>query len=298
MFTAPSPKLLEWVRKFKADLTPEGTIQRLELWHSVEGEVGERLATVEMADRDDNEDPDDLSQEIWNAAEDDAATRPQGSYQRYVIQAYRSDSREPDEQKAFTTQGSCVSALLGASSEPPTPRGELAQTMRERNDLHGLVVRMVEHTAGSAAHQLQVERQENLRLTAIARDAEKLRQDLLDRTNEREIARLEAASGAQLGQALMAMLLQFAPVVLSKLLSAPPPNGASQPLGEAPPPPPPAPVQKRDQDVGELLGSVTREQLGPLMALFTNEQKAKFAQIYTSFRDSPPAPAGATPGSN
>src|SRR5262245_56801040 len=113
MHTHPDQKLLEFIRKFRVDLTPEGTITRLELYHSIEGSMGERLATFEMADRDEDEDPDDLAQEIWDTCEEDAATRPQGSIERYVIQAFRGDTREPDEQKAFTTRGKMVTSLTG-----------------------------------------------------------------------------------------------------------------------------------------------------------------------------------------
>lgn len=318
MLTAPNQKLLEWVRKFRADLTADGTITRIELYHSVDGEMGERLGTFEMADRDDDEDPDDLAQEIWNECEEDASTRPSGSYQRYTVQAFRGDTREPDEQKSFTTSGKLSTALTGNGSEPPTARGELAQSMRERGDLHALVVRLCEATSGSAAIQLEREREENQRLREVGFEYEKLRQQLLDKSLERELARKEADSSSEQMKMLFGMLLQLAPVVLSKIMAPPAPPGATLPLQPAAPVVPApvaaaastsegsaipvtAPIVQRDRAVEGLLSSVTPTQMQSLLSTFTPEQTEAFLAVYTSFREHPPSgaprsePNGSTP---
>lgn len=297
MHTTPDQRLLEFIRKFRIDLTPEGTITRLELYHSIEGSVGERLATFEMADRNDDEDPDDLAQEVWDEAEEDASSRPTGSVERYVIQAFRGDTREPDEQKAFTIRGRLVNALTGNSSEPPTEAGMRYADNRRTNDLHALVVRMCEATAGSMAVQLERERQENNRLRDIAFEAEKMRQSMLDRETEREIHREEAKAQQQQNQMLLGTLLQFAPVILGKLLAPPAPPGAALPLSPAPaatPAPEVTPsnvVLDRDRTIADLLQSVTLPQMQEMLGSFTDEQKAKFLKAYTSFRDHPPPPA-------
>ena len=310
MQTTPDQRLLEWVRKFRADLTPDGTITRIELYHSIEGTLGERLATFEMADRDDDEDPDDLAQEIWDQAEEDAATRPTGQIERYVIQAFRGDTREPDEQKAFTTRGKLVTALTGNSSEPPTEFGMRLQGMRQSNDLHALVVRMCEASAGSMAVQLERERSENNRLRGIALEAEQLKQAMLDRSLERELARSDAQQSQQMMMMLTQTLLQFAPLILQRLLTPPPTPGAAMPLAPAAPPAaaapavpaaaPPAPaapvhpvVTMRDGAIGKLLETMTPEQVSQLAAVFTPEQTQTFLGVYTSFREHPPAsPSG------
>lgn len=305
MQTTPNQRLLEWVRKFRVDLTPEGTITRVELYHSIEGSMGEKLATFEMADRDDDEDPDDLAQEIWNEAEEDAATRPTGQIERYIVQAFRGDTREPDEQKAFTTRGTLITALTGGSSEPPTVAGQTMAEMRRTNDLHALVVRMCEATAGSAAVALQREREENNKLREIGYKYEELRQQLLDRAQDRELARKDAESSQQMNNMLLGTLVQLAPMILTRLLAAPPPAGAAMPLAPpAPPPAPPAaaapgpsptstppaaPVVARDRMVASLLESVNQQQLGQLLNVFTEEQTAAFLGVYTSFREHPPA---------
>lgn len=310
MQTTPNQKLLEWVRKFRADLTPEGTITRVELYHSIEGQMGERLATFEMADRDDDEDPDDLAQEIWDECEEDACTRPTGQIERYVVQAFRGDTREPDEQKAFTTRGKLTTALTGNSSEPPTMMGQTMAEMRRTNDLHSLVVRMCEATAGSAAVQLQREREENNKLREVGFKYEQLRQELLDRSLDRELQRKDAEASQQMNTMLLGTLVQLAPIILTRLLAAPPPAGAALPLQPTPPataaapkgprapspgpsgaeasPEPAAPVVETYRAVADLLGSVTPQQMQGLLSTFTEEQTARFLGIYTSIREHPP----------
>lgn len=313
MQTTPNQKLLEWVRKFRADLTPEGTITRVELYHSIEGQMGERLATFEMADRDDDEDPDDLAQEIWDECEEDASTRPTGQIERYVVQAFRGDTREPDEQKAFTTRGKLTTALTGNSSEPPTMMGQTMAEMRRTNDLHALVVRMCEATSGSAAVQLQREREENARLREVGFEYEKLRQDMLDRSLDRDLKRKDAEASQQMNNMLLGTLVQLAPVILTRLLAAPPPASAAMPLGPPPAAPPAAsgaprkgpqpspgpapaapapeaaaPVVETYRAVAELLGTVTPQQMQGLLSTFTEEQTKRFLGIYTSIREHPP----------
>lgn len=305
MMTTPDHRLLEWIRSKRVDLTPEGSITRLELYHKVEGEGGERLCVFEMADRDEDEDPDDLAQELWNTAEEDAAMRSQGSHQVYIVRAYRGDTREPDEQKSFAISGKLITSLTGNDTEPPTPRGEMMAEMRMTRELHALVVRMAEHTAGSACAQLQIERQENSRLVNIGFEHAKLQQQLLDRSNERAIELEQAKSNAAMMQALFGMLLQFAPIVLNRFLAPPAPPGAATPLAPATPTPamPAAPsvppvVVARDQTTAALLATVTPQQVGKLLDTFTPEQTEKFLALYQSHRDQPGSPLTAGAPSN
>lgn len=306
MYTSPDQKLLEWVRKFRADIKPEGRITRMEVFHAQEGELGERLSTIEMADRDPDEDPDDLAQEIWNLMEEDCETRPTGSFQRYVVHAYHGDTREPAEAKAFVSYGKLVSALTGANTEPPTPRGEMAQAMRERNDLHAMLLRLADQTAGSAATQLQREREENNRLRNISFEAEKLKQQLLDRQLERELARQDAAASQQQQMMIFGALAQLMPIVVQRLLMPPAPMGAALPLQPAAPaapapsaggPPPPGAPGVRDEMLGKLFESVGPDQMQQLLKIFRPDQVQQFLAAYTSFRDggagAPPTGSGA-----
>lgn len=296
MKTTPNAQLLEWIRKLAVDLTPEGTITRLELLHSIEGDMGERLSTVEMADREPDEDPDDLAQELWDEACQDATTRPQGSFQRYTCRAFRADSTEPEEQKAFTMTGRAVSAMTGGSTEPPTVRGELSMNMRHADNLHAMMLRMTEATAGTAVTQLQKEREENDRLRAASYEFAKLREEMLDRSQEREIRRAEFETSQARTAQLMGVVTNLLPVVLAKFVTPPSlPQATAQavsPLGVAPeqaiaqaaPTVEPVAAVARDAAVGQLLSTVTPEQMQVLMGTFDEAQTIAFVELYGSHR--------------
>jgi hypothetical protein len=304
MLTAPDQKLLEWVRKLRADIKPQGRITRVELYHTQEGELSERLSTIEMADRDEDEDPDDLAQELWNIVEEDLSTRATGSFQRYVVHAYHGDTREPAEAKAFVAYGRLVTALTGAGSEPPTHRGEMAAEMRRTNDLHALMVRMAEQTAGSAALQLQREREENTRLRNVAFDAEKLRQQLLDRELDRELARKDSEASSQQQMMIFGALAQLLPIVVQRVLMPPPPQSAALPLApaapvaSAAPPPSPGPSPERDAMLAKLFESVSPAQMQQLLAAFRPDQVQQFLGLYTSVRDATATPPGSPSAGN
>src|SRR5262245_12039702 len=164
--------------------------------------------------------------------------------------------------------------------------------MRERNDLHALLIRVCEATAGGAAVALQKEREENDRLRAKNYEAEKLRQDLLDRQQDRDIARRDAEASLQQTQMIFGALAQIAPIVLTRLLSPPPPSGAAMPLAPQPAPgAPTAPTPQaqategavsaaRDKVLGELFESVNPTQMSQMLAIFGPEQVQKFVAVY------------------
>lgn len=296
MKTTPNAQLLEWIRKLAVDLTPDGSITRLELYHAIEGNAGERLSTVEMADRDEEEDPDDLAQELWDEACQDASTQPQGTHQRYIVRAFRADSTEAEEQKAFTLTGKAVSALVGGSTEPPTARGELSMNMRHADNLHAMVIRMTEATAGTAVTQLQKEREENNRLRAASYEYAKLREEMLDRSQERDIRRQEFQTGQARTAQLLGVVTNMLPVLIAKFVTPPAlATGTAQaasPLGVAPTdamaaaaaPAAPAAAVARDAAVGQLLSTVTPEQMQVLIGTFDETQTLAFVELYGSHK--------------
>src|SRR3990172_103786 len=154
----PNNHLLEWVRSTLVDLTEAGSISRLELWHAIDGEGGEVLRPIRMEDREEDEDPDTLTQEIWDIAEHDATTRPLGSNQRYVLQAYREvDSRQPETTHPFLINGRAINQLLGGDTEPPTEKGLVASAIRQSSELHRMMVQLTDSSAVRLARELDYE---------------------------------------------------------------------------------------------------------------------------------------------
>jgi hypothetical protein len=200
-------------------------ITRFELWHSVDGEIAERLGLYEMETRDEDEDPADLVQEIWSTAVEDTSTRPQGSFQRYTVKSFRGDKHEPDEAKSFSLTGSAVSSAMGGT-ESPTPRGYMAQEMRQNDNLHGMMMRMAEGSAGQLAQQLREAREENEKLILQRSRLLDIEQRLLDRSHEREMDRAERAKSGERMDMVLGMLTTMAPLILGKLLEGKPLPGA------------------------------------------------------------------------
>lgn len=216
MSILPNKKVVDWIAKRRTDLTDAGLISRFELWHVEDGSLGEPLGRYDMETRDDDEDPEDLAQEIWADAVEDAGTRPAGTHQRYVVKAYRGEKHEPDESKGFNLTGSAGNGFLGGS-ESPTPRGMMAQEMRMSDNLHGLMLRMAEGSAGQLAKQLEEAREREANLLMQRSRLLEIEQRLLDRAHEREMDRQERAKSGERLDMVMGMITNLAPLLIAKL---------------------------------------------------------------------------------
>lgn len=322
--TLPPSELLEWFREKAIDLTPEGKIQRIELWHAVDGDAGERLTVIDMNDRDEDEDPDDLCQEVWYHAETDAKTRPQGTLQRYVVQGFRGENVTAEETRAFVVQGRAVSHMLGANTEPPTERGNVAMTMRHTNDLHAMVMNLCSSMAGTLGCQLDKERRENDMLRGKTLKLLELQEDLLDRQEERNARRRAETRAEQRWDAMLQTAQQLMPVLATKLLQSPASKSspgaqkqdhhsmnavaaeaAEQTLVKASGGPVrTASALARDRGMMTLIETLHPVQVQHIMGALDEQQTAAFLEIYSSIRqeleaqqaencEAKPAPAGA-----
>ncbi len=289
----PDPKLRNWIAKRKADLTPDGVISRIELWHVIDGEAGECLSTFILADRPDDEDPDDLCQEIWNEAEEDASTRPQGSYQRYLVRAFRGDDVTPEETKAFLCHGRAISALIGSDSESATPRGLIAQERRQNDNLHAMVIRLCETMTMTLERRTASQATEIDNLTRERRTLYDLEQRLKDREHERQLER-DAQQKSQerldtLVQGGMTLLGTLGPLLLGKLLSGSPAAAALAGAAGVPSPdtlhPRVAGAMSRDASLYKIAESLSPEQLESFVGALRPEQQLAFLELWKSLRE-------------
>lgn len=308
--SAPNKSVVEWVTKRRTTMSEDQElVSRFELWHAVDGEVSEPLGRYEMETRDDDEDAEDLVQEIWNDAQSDATTRPQGSYQRYVIKSFRGarETDQADETRAFAITGTAVSSAMGGT-ESPTPRGMMAQEMRQNDNLHGMVIRLADASAGQLAQQLRESREENANLLSQRSRLLDIEQRLLDRAHEREMDKLERQKSGERMDMVLGMLTTFAPMILGKLFEGKGlPAGIGAMLGgggspgaPSPNPSPPAPgppggldpeqanrvrrVFARDAGIGSLLGTLEPSQLQTMAGALRPDQAMGFLQLYQDFR--------------
>ena len=294
MKTPPAKPLLEWIRKRRVDLTPAGLITRIELWHAIDGDPGELLATFRMEDRPDDEDPDDLAQEIWDEATEDSATRAQGSFQRYFVRAFRGEDPVPEEQKAFLCQGTAISTLIGSDSESGTPRGMLIQERRQNDNLHAMVITMAQSVAGNLAQRVEKQGAEIDMLYQQRRQFFELEQRMKDREHERAIEREErerqAARIDQLLEGGMMLVKTFGPMLLQKFMT---PAAPAMPPGFMGGPLPPsstlhpraAAAVARDTAVSSVLESLTPEQIASIAGTLSPEQQLAFLELYKSYSE-------------
>ena len=125
----PTPTFVKWLTKHLADVTEGGMISRFELIHKIESEHAERL-DIWRNDADSGHVPQELAQEIQDAAERDAQSRTSGQPQRYVVFAYRGTEAMHESQHAFLVKATFQPARFGDDSEPATEKGVISHYMR------------------------------------------------------------------------------------------------------------------------------------------------------------------------
>lgn len=211
---APEP-LTRWITRMMADITEEGTPDRFELFHTVDG-AAERLGKYKVNDGDA---AGELAQLIYDEARHDADTR-ENKHQRYTVCLYRSESQsEPEVQYPFRIQPRPGTNWSGGDTEQPTEKGERAQMMRMQNDGHTIIMRMAETFAAKMSI-------ENERLSRQNRELEELRrkdalqlEDLADRRLERELERAKIVQREKFFGDIVGSLIPLVPVIASGLTS-------------------------------------------------------------------------------
>lgn len=276
--TQPPEDLTTWFRgRLNTDVVEEeGIINRLELYHAVEGEGGEILGSVRVSD---NSDHHDISQEIWDMAEQDSTTRVSGMIQRYVVIAYRAGGDDPDCRRAFTLTGKAMSNLLGGETEGPTSAGHLGQLMRHNEKTTAMLNQQTEIMSGRLIRELETERKRRMTLEDREMDRVEAIQDLSDRKHERDMEIARELKRQERHDEMMGMVLAMAPLVMSKF------------LGGAPTSPQLPAAGARDESTHQFLKSLTQEEamniigvLPPakqmvLMEMYKTHQEAEAAKI-------------------
>lgn len=268
----PSEEVTNWVKGRLNDVTEEGPISRIELWHAIEGEAGELLQNVKVQS---DADPFDVAQEIWDAAETDSGTRMSGRMQRYVMIAYRPDSDMPDARRPFLMSGKATTDMLGGDTEPSTQTGHLGQLMRHDEKMHTLVMQLTEMTSGRLARDLEHERARRIKLEDRQMEAFETMQELLDRRHEREMERQQEAKKQHRHDELMALLLSMAPLVLAKALG---PAGGMV-AGNLPA------AGARDEAIHQFLRGLTSEEAMKVFEVLPPSKQMALMEIYKAHKE-------------
>ena len=271
MSTVPN-EVIKWLTVQVADLTERGPVTRMELFHTVEGEQGERLQVFGM--ESEGTDVQDLGQSIWECSENDASTRSAGMPQRYVVFTYRGENQDPEAQHPFLIRGRGVSNTMmgsGDGSEPPTERGLQAQLMRYNEGLHRQMMVMTNEVGGRMAQQLEKERARREEVEDRILEVYKLQQSLLDQSAAREIAAAREAAQARRHDELMQFFMGMGPLLMTRIFGDGPMSGMQ--------------TNMRDQAVGKILKGLSEEEARGIMGTLKGNNPIAFIELYKSYAD-------------
>ncbi len=290
----PPNDLLKWTKKIKTEVSEDGGVSRVELWHAIEGEGGDRISTFKNLGE---HAPEDLAEAIWEAAEGDAKTRTAGMPQRYSAQAFvESDDSDgmPEHMHPFVLKGGQAGDLFGDDTEPSTPAGQTKQNMRHTENLHRLLVQQTEFTAGRLARDYAEERKARIEAENRSLNILELHQKLLDRQNEREIEQAKAIMSEKRTDAVLGLMMTMAPLIVAKFMPAM--LGAPMPgIPPAPGAPPQAGIMgplltgsPRSIKLGQILLSIPRDRAGELLSSLSQMTQLAVMQLVASYQSSPP----------
>jgi len=288
------------VTEHKADLTDLGFIERYELLHSQDGGGLERLIVVRDLDA---KDPEVITELLYKQAVNDCDSRAVGTPQRYIIHGYR-HADEPDFKYAFSLNTKMNVANSG-DTEPATSTGLLGQLMRQSEKQHQHIMGFSEAISGRLAQELLKEREYRLKLESNAQKVNESLAELQDRAFEREEARAARLATEQRQQALMAMVMNFAPILLGQLASAFKPAALPAQSPTVPPAPPglgPSPsgdsapqaastgqaqdLTVREKAVADFLGSLSTDEVTATIKAVGPDKSIALFEIFKSYSDS------------
>lgn len=271
-----STSVQEWITRYTADLTAEGTPHRFELWHATE-EGGVRLETMVLADYEEGTDPADLAQELWDTSEKDAGSRTVGMVQRYVIMVFRNQGdTENEAQLAFNLQGrSTVGNVLGGDTDRPNDKGLLGQLMRHTEALQQMLNQQTEISMGRTGRELDRSRQRVEFLETKLGEMHDLREELLDRQHERELDRAREEARARRHEEMMTLVMSLGQLAAAKFLG---PAGAAV-AGNMPA------QAARDGAIAKLLANMTQEEVAGVLGALRPNNQSNLLALYASYKE-------------
>lgn len=263
------PTILKWIRFQLADLTDKLRIVRIELFHMVEGENGERLQVFKLKE---TEDPNDVATLVHETAENDAASRHHGVSHRYTMLAFRNEIDAPEAQHSFLVHGKGMQAdksfldnEVGAANE----RGLMGQLMRQNAELHRLVVM----DQGRLSAELEAERRRRQNMEEQAHRAFELHQKLMDRAGERELLHAKEISRERRMDDMVDMFKTIGPTMLLKMFNQ---TQLTQMM-------PKTDSAVRSHLIGKLLANLSPEEIAGIMNALEGIHKFTFIEMSTNF---------------
>ena len=296
--SAPSFSLVRWLTRYLSDVTEEGAIARFELFHTIEGEHADRLELWRNS-ADDPRDPQELAQEIQDAADRDVLSRISGQPQRYGVYAFRAENEEHESQLSFLVRPGLHQTRYGEDSEPPTEKGVIAHFMRQNENMHRLMIGSQQATVGQLTSDLERERSARQKSEDLHWSMFDKYQKLLDKEHERRIAEAKELMKARRLDEMLGVATALLPIVITKLIGTinPQPTPAtttSEPLAVTPAPPALAaeyPVDPKDAAIRLFFAGLSEVEISGVLGSLSGTNQLALAELHRAFSEESTSPA-------
>jgi len=286
---APSPALIKWLTRFLSDLTEDGPVTRFELLHKIEGESADRLEVWQHSQEKSRE-PEELAQEVQDAAERDMGSRTTGQPQRYVVCVYRADSAQHESQHAFQLRPPLHFAKRGEDSEPPTEKGIVAHFMRHDENVHRLFVSSGEALIGRLATEVERERSARVKAEELNWSMFEKYQGLLDREQQRRVEEAKELMKARRVDELMGVVTALLPILATRFLGGQQPALALQP-GVTNALPAPETIDPKDAAVRHFFSRLSETEISSVLGCLASSNQIALAELHRAFAEANPTAA-------
>jgi len=288
--SAPSFSLVKWLTRHLSDVTEDGMIARFELFHTIEGEHADRLELWRNS-TDDPCDPQELAQEIQDAAERDVQSRISGQPQRYAVYAFRAESEEHEGQMSFLVRPTLHQSRYGEDSEPPTEKGVIAHFMRQNENMHRLMIGSQQATVGQLTSDLERERSARQKSEDLHWSMFDKYQKLLDKEHERRIAEAKELMKARRLDEMLGVATALLPIVVTKLMGSinqQPAPAAATALAQSSAPAPPAltaayPVDSKDAAIRQFFAGLSEVEISGVLGSLSGTNQLALAELHRAF---------------
>lgn len=276
----PSPTFVKWLTKHLADLTEAGIITRFELIHKIESEHAERL-DIWRNDADSGHAPQELAQEIQDAAERDAQSRTSGQPQRYVVYAYRGTEAMHESQHAFLVKATFQPARFGEDSEPATEKGVISHYMRHDENVHRLLMSAGDSLLGKLASDLERERACRVKAEELNWSMTEKYQTLLDREHERRVDEAKELMRARRLDELMGVATALLPIFATKFLG----SGAGQEVKRM------ETTDPKDAAIRRFFANLSETEISGVLGCLSGANQIALAELHRTFSAASAEPA-------
>ena len=276
----PSPTFVKWLTKHLADLTEAGIITRFELIHKIESEHAERL-DIWRNDADSGHAPQELAQEIQDAAERDAQSRTSGQPQRYVVYAYRGTEAMHESQHAFLVKAAFQPARFGEDSEPATEKGVISHYMRHDENVHRLLMSAGDSLLGKLASDLERERACRVKAEELNWSMTEKYQTLLDREHERRVDEAKELMRARRLDELMGVATALLPIFATKFLG----SGAGQEVKRM------ETTDPKDAAIRSFFANLSETEISGVLGCLSGANQIALAELHRAFSAASAEPA-------